>query len=63
MELFKEYQVIEHTDGEWSVVKSDSRLVMGNQQSARISVVAHGFITASEAQELADKLNEEVAKK
>lgn len=63
MELFKEYQVIEHVDGEWSVVKADSRLAMGNQQSARISVVASGFITASEAQELVDKLNEEVAKK
>lgn len=64
MELFKEYQVVEHIDGQWSVVKISSRAVLGShQQSAVIEVAAYSFNTAAEAQELADVLNKELAKK
>lgn len=59
MEFFKKYQVIEHSDGSWSVVRVEDVSIMGAQQRASINVASYGFSTAAEAQELADDLNEE----
>ena len=57
IEFLKEYQVAEHKDGKWSVCRISDQIAMGSQMSGSITLRAHGFNTAAEAQELADELN------
>tara|TARA_B100001057_G_scaffold71365_2_gene65565 strand:+ start:2830 stop:3015 length:186 start_codon:yes stop_codon:yes gene_type:complete len=57
IEFLKDYQVAEHKDGLWSVIKVKNIKILGAQLSGRFSMVSHGFNTAAEAQELADDLN------
>ena len=57
IEFLKEYQVAEHKDGLWSVIKVGESSILGAQLNAKVSMTAHGFNTAAEAQELANELN------
>jgi len=57
IEFPKKYQVIEHKDGQWSVVNVKNMTILGAQLSGKFSMSSHGFNTAAEAQELADELN------
>ena len=57
MDFLKEYQVAEHKDGLWSVVRVESQTVSGAQLISSMHMRIHGFSTAAEAQELADEMN------